>query len=303
MSLCCPISEVKTGSITSNAVKHPSSLLPLNFKNMSILQKIINFIKSFFSKPTGVLPTVSGGDEVYTPSIAMDGNWLPYLSKPYEGQYYAFGDALDCVSQSGVHTIEAILNYFYKNNLFPQNSEFKALLENNSYINDQGYIELSVPYIARLAGTTHQGLSMDAFWKAVNFWGLVPKKLWNKDNAKSWDEYYADIPLGVKTAGQDFAKIFQWNWQVIQNDVWTSPNLALLREALTHSPIHFAGSLCPRDYAGIMRYCGSKVYKHAQCLYAIDDYQQILNQYAPYLQRSEMLYPIPCAIKASLIIS
>lgn len=265
-----------------------------------MIKEIIDFIMGLFRKPTGVLPTTSGGDEVFTPSILMDGNWLSFLSQPYETQYYAFGDAMDCVSQSGVHVIEAILNYYYKNNLFPLNSSFKKLLEEGGYINDLGYIELSVPHIAKLAGTTRKGLAMDAFWNAVNTYGLVPKKLWNKDKAKTWEEYYIDIPQSIQLAGKDFAILFHWNWVVLENNNWGAPNIAKLKSALTHSPIHFAGPLCNRDFAGIMRYCGSKIYQHAQCLYKLDDYQEILNQYSPFLQRSELVFPVPCAIVASL---
>ena len=73
-----------------------------------------------------------------------------------------------CVSESGVHCIEAVLNNFYRNNLFPLNGSFKELLEKGGYINANGDIELSVPFIAGLAGTTHQGLAMDTFWEMVN---------------------------------------------------------------------------------------------------------------------------------------
>lgn len=264
-----------------------------------ILQSILNLFKN--SNDHGVLPTISGGDQVFTPTITMDGNWLPYASKPYETQYYSFGDALDCVSQSGVHLIECLLNYYYKNNLFPI-PEMKDLIEKGGYLNDQGYIELSVPYIAKLAGTTKQGLAMDAFWNAVNQYGLVPKKNWNRDNARSWEEYYLDIPTGVKLAGQDFAKIFKWNWKVIANNDWGTPNITQTKEALTHSPIHFATVICTRNSQGIMIYCGKEVYQHARTLIGLDTEQEILDQYSPFLTKSELTYPMACSIVANLSI-
>jgi hypothetical protein len=259
----------------------------------------------FFPKPTGILPTVSGGDEVFTPSVAMDGNWQTYLSQPFEGQFQHGFDELDCVSQSGVHAIEAVLNYFYKNNLFPSNGSFKELLEKGGYINDQGFVELSVPYIARLAGTTHQGLAMDKFWQTVNTCGLVPKKVWNKDNATTWEEYYADIPVDVKAAGQDFAKIFQWNWKVIKNDAWDAPIIADLKNALYHSPIHFASELGTHDFDGIDRPTGKKTYAHARTIFRVDDYIEILDQYQypSFLHRLSLDFPIACAIVCSLKIT
>lgn len=264
-----------------------------------LLGQVIGLLMGLFKKPTGVLPTITGGDDVLTPTLVLkEDTWANYISKPYEGQYYVFGDALDCVSQSGVHVIEVILNYFYQNKLFPV-KEMNDLIEKGGYLNDQGYIELSVPYIARLAGTTKKGLAMDTFWNSVNFWGLVPKKYWNKDNAKTWEEYYADIPLEVKVAGQSFAKIFQWNWKVISNG-FDSPNVSQVKELLKRAPGHFATCLCNRDYAGIFRYCGSKVFQHAMTLYGYDDYQLWLNQYDPYLQKAESVYPLGCLIFASL---
>lgn len=266
---------------------------------------MINFIQwliSLFKKPSsGVLPTVSGGsDQVYVPPITMDGNWLPYMTKPYETQYTGF-DQLNCTTKSGMHMVEAILNYFYKNKLFSV-PEMYTLLEKGGYLNSNGDIDLSERFTAKMAGTTRNGLAQDKFWQSINRDGFVPKKVWPETGITDWTTYYKKIPADVKAAGARSAKIFQWAWKVIENGNWNAPNLPKIREALTHSPIHFSTCLCNRDYAGVMRYCGSKIYQHAMTLYSVGDYQNILDQYDPFLRKSESSYPMACCIVASLYI-
>lgn len=271
-----------------------------------IIQWIISIFKGYFPDASnhGVpqIPVTGNGDEIFTPTINNpSGDWSSYLSRPYEQQIYPFGDALDCVSQSGVHMIEAILNYHYQHSFagFPLADQFVKLLQVGGYVNSQGYIELSVPYIATLAGTTRQGLAMDAFWNAVNTYGLVPKKVWNKDGAKTWDEYYEFPSQAVQLAGQEFAKIFQWNWKVLTNNNWGAPDFTMIREALSHCPLHFAGPLC-NTVNGVMYYCGSQAYQHARVLYAVDNTQEIEDQYPPFLVKSELAFPIPCIIATAL---
>lgn len=270
---------------------------------MNIIDYLISLIKDLFHKPTGViLPTAMGSAEIYTPTISMDGNWLPFLSTPFETQYKTF-DQANCVSKSGLHCVEAILNYFYKNKLFPV-QEMYDLIEKGDFLNEKGFVDLSERFTAKMAGTTHYGLAMDAFWQSINRDGIVPQSIYDDPPGSfTWEDYYSEVPENIKAIGRSAAKIFQFTWTVIQNNNWYAPVIAGLQANLTHSPIHFAGSSCPKDYAGIQRPCGSKVYAHARCLYGISDYLNMLDQYPPYLTKSSLDYPIPCAIVASLTIS
>lgn len=268
----------------------------------NIIKEIIEWVFSLFKKPTGVLPIkVTGSGDVYTPSISMNGNWLPYMTKPYETQYQGF-DQLNCVTKSGMHCIEAVLNYFYKNRLFPI-PEMYTLLEKGGFLNANGDVDLSERFTAKMAGTTKQGLGMDDFWASINRDGIVPKTVYPDPVTMTWEEYYKPVPQAVIEAGKRSAKIFQWNWKVEQNNNWNAPVVGELKKVLQQSPIHFCGPLCPKDNAGIFRYCGAKAYQHARTLTSLDDYQEILDQYYPFLQKAELAYPIPCAIKMSLKIT
>ena len=83
---------------------------------MNLYKWFINLYKPKFK----ILPTKVTGDLVYTPVLTNVGNWSNYISQPYEGQNQGNWDEQNCVCQAGINVIEAILNYYYKNNLLPQ---------------------------------------------------------------------------------------------------------------------------------------------------------------------------------------
>lgn len=261
---------------------------------------LIDFILSLFRKPTGILPTVTGGDDVFTPSIVMDGNWFPYMSLPYETQYTNF-DQKNCVTKSGMHSVEAILNYFYKNRLFP-NQGMYDLIEKGGFLNAQGYIDLSERFTAKMAGTTQAGLAMDKFWESINRDGIVPKSAYSDPTITTWEEYYRPVPQAVIEAGKRAAQIFQWNWKVIKNNEWNAPVIADLKNALYHSPLHFASELGTHDFDGIDRPTGKQVYAHARTIFRVDDFIETLDQY-PYpdfLHKLSLDFPMACVIVCSL---
>ena len=269
-----------------------------------MIKEILNWLLSFFRKPTGVLPIkVMGSDEIYVPSIQMDGNWLPYMTKPYETQYLGF-DQLNCVTKSGMHCVEAILNYYLKNGGLPK--ELEDFLKNPKagYLNDQGFVDLSERFTAKMAGTTKEGLGMDKFWQSINKDGFVPKKVYpDPTGSFTWEDYYKPIPENVIEVGRRSAKIFNWIWKVKVYNNWNAPNLSDIRGYLKGSPIHFSTCLCNRDFAGVLRYtCGSKVYQHAMTLYSVNDFQDVLDQYDPFLRKSDLKYPLPCVIVAGLLL-
>jgi len=269
---------------------------------------IIKWILSLFKKPKKFVPilpvNVMGSSWVYTPVINnTTANWLPYISTPFESQNLGSWDELNCVCQSGINVIEAILNYYYKNNLLPiQLSDF---IKNNGYLNEQGFIKLSTRFQAKMAGTTHQGVGMDAFWQSVNRDGILPYTAHPDPVNKSfnWDEYYQAVPPEVIKAGKLAADIFQFSWQVFKNNEWDAPIIADLKSALTNSPIHFASMICASDSAGIERWCGAKYYQHARAVYGVDDYINVLDSEMPAIKKLELKFPLACCIKAQLKIS
>lgn len=63
-------------------------------------------------------------------------------------------------------------------------------------------MELSERFLAKMSGTTVNGNTIDAVFKAINKYGLVSVQDWPELTTFSWDEFYADIPPEVVAKGQ-----------------------------------------------------------------------------------------------------
>lgn len=282
---------------------------------MTIIEIIKAIIQYFFPKPIpkepGILieapksPTdyVIGQNTLIVPEIIVpDGDWLKYLSLPYDPQFNGAIDELNCVSQAGINILEAQLNYMLMNNLLPPEIDYAF---EQFFCNAEGYVKLSTRFNAKMAGTTKAGLKMTDFWdsvrshtnEALNI-GFVPLVAWPDPVGKfTWEEYYAEIPQKVKDFAKQVLRIFdvQYEWVVSGN--CGKPVIGTLKQALQHAPLHVGAPSCPRDYAGIQRPCGVCQSSHARAIYAIDDYLEILDTYSPYLRKASLDYTSPYIIK------
>ena len=264
---------------------------------MKIFQWFHNLI---FSKPKfKILPIKVTGDTLFTPSVSINGDWSQYISQPYEGQNQNNWDEQNCVCQSGINVVEAILNYYYKNNLFPQ--VLLDFIKNNGYLNDQGFIKLSTRFQSKMSGTTTSGVGMDDFWISVNRDGILPYTAYpDPSGAFDWNKYYQPVPQPVIDAGKTAAKIFHFTWQAFENNNWNPPLISELKNVLKSSPIHWAGMCCAVDAGGIERWCKANYYVHARAIYGVGDYINVLDSEMPALKKLELRFPIACAIKVQL---
>ncbi len=270
----------------------------------NIIKIIIDFLKSLFKDknndgviivPKTITDYVVGQNTLIIPEIVVeDGNWMKYLSLPYETQYVGF-DMLNCVSQAGINCLEAQLNFMLMNNLLPPSLDYAF---EQFFCNKEGYVKISTRFTAKMAGTTKAGLSMTAFWNSVRNHGIVPLSVWPDPVGKfTWTEYYKDPPQKVKDFAKQVVKLFEIKYEWVEPGRCIAPNIAKLKTALKQAPLHVASPSCPKDYAGIQHPCGTCQSDHSRAIYNIGDYIEVLDTYEPYLKKTTLNYITPWVIK------
>ena len=272
---------------------------------MNWLQKLLfNIWDAIWPSPSHVIPVkVTGSPIVVQPKIQnTSADWETSITKPYDNQWLGSFDSDACVTESGIHVVEMLLNYALQNNLLPQPLSDFLNDPKWGYKDEQGFISLSVRFSATMNGTTEQGLGMDTFWQCLNRDGFVSRTLW-PDPVGTFNrtEYYAIPPEGVITAGKLSSAIFQWTWKVIVNGDWDAPAIAGLQYALQTSPLHFASSVGVM-LNGIEQNPHVDVYQHARAVYAIKDYIEVLDSEftTSPLKQLALDFPLATCITASL---
>lgn len=275
---------------------------------------LINFIKSLFrlfrkgngeviiEKPK-LTDWVIGQNTLIIPEIVVeDGNWLKYLSKPYESQWVGVFDQQNCMTQAGINCLEARLNFLLMNNLLPPEIDYAF---EQFFCNKEGYVKLSTRFTAKMAGTTKQGLKIVSFWDSVRSHtdsnlniGFVPLSLWPDPEGKfTWEEYYREIPQKIKDFAKQVLNLFDVKYEWVETGRCQAPIVTKLETALKHAPLHVTAPSCPKDYDGVQRPCGSCQGTHSRTIYNIGDYIDVLDTYDPYLRKTSLNYPQPWIIK------
>jgi len=162
-----------------------------------------------------------------------DLDWRKYFSNgvPQLGVYF---DTMACVSFSAVRIQEAIFNYKIAHDMI--SAANLKWLNDNGYIDENGQVNFSERYIAKLSGTTHSGNSGWAVAEAIKKYGLVPNFKWpfpdkQRTPVFDWDDYYSEIPAELLALGQEFKARFSFFYETIATDT------ASLKSGLRHSPI------------------------------------------------------------------
>jgi hypothetical protein len=266
------------------------------------LLKIIKwFLDLIFLPKSFVLPSeIKGSEELIIPKIDLaSGDWTPYLSSPFESQWLSGFDSHACVVFSGIHTIEAMMNYYIREKLWPD-ILIKAM-KDLGYLNEEGWVDISERFSSKMSGLKKNGVSMADFWASVNRDGVLPQKWWPQLKGNyTWEEWMAEIPKPIKDFAKQTTKLFTFPWKFIVLGNCKQADLALLMDALKRSPLHFAGPSCSRNAAGVQVPCGSCASQHARLIYKIDDYFEIENQYAPFLNKAALDMPMPWIVKSSI---
>lgn len=126
-------------------------------------------------------------------------------------------DFMDCASRSVHNILETKLNYLYKNNL---EDGLKKWLENNGYVNEDGFVELSDRFTAILSGTTQRGNSLKAPCDSVHNNGVIPKSMLPANPKMTWNDYHNknDITQEMLDLGEEFIDRFKINYDRVYSE-------------------------------------------------------------------------------------
>ncbi len=267
------------------------------------LKEIINWILGLLKKPSHInSPLASGSQDWQTPNITnVSQDWTPYMSLPYRTQFTGNFDEDNCATRSAIETIEAILNYYLRNSLFPDNV---AIFLNKYYCNSAGYVKLSIRFNAALNGTTQQGNTVDKVWNGFNIDGIIPESIYpDPKPGFTWNDYYSPVPEGLQQYGEFSTKFFKIIWNVIVNNYWGAPDIDKLRQALVKSPLQMLTSGVISEDNGIQTLSGNHLYQHARVLLAEPmGYQLALDSYPyeDYIRKFTVLSPLPTVIQCGV---
>lgn len=277
---------------------------------MNWLQNIaVKIWQLFFPKKEHVdVPAdlVGSAGYSFTPTINfLNANWLQYMSVPFRTQVIpGGGDEENCDTRTPVEIIEALLNFSIKNHLFPANIEQFFTNPKNAWLNEQGYIKLSVRYSSARNGTTATGASVQQVMDGFKKYGIVPEAYYPDPAAPfTFDQYYATVPENVCMLGEYTLVLINVLFDVIQNNAWNAPNLALLQEKLMHSPLWFASAIGSVDQNGIEKWRGNKQYIHARALCAVDTSLETLDSYKRnnnFNQKLALDFPLACLLSIQI---
>lgn len=242
------------------------------------------------SKNSGVLIREANETDWMAGAIGFQeicNDWTPYLPSG-ERQIFRFFDSMACVTFSVLNSIETQLNFRIKTGQMSVGS--LQWLNAQGYL-ENGMVELSDRFTAKMSGTTHQGNYFGNVWDSIRNHGVIPEKDWPASQDFVWETYYAEIPQNLKDKGQEFLKRFNTQYEiVINNGTQTNPVLNTKQ-----APIQIATMVCG-DWGEKTHGCGCGS-QHATMLYKDN---KIFDSYDPY--NKELIdYCIPWAYRGVIV--
>ena len=176
-------------------------------------EKQLNY--GLIDKPPRETDYLAGiGNAVAVPVLLEDRNWIPLLSRS-EKQHGLYFDTMGCVSFSALNCIEAILNLKIKLGLI--HGDDLAWLKEKGYLNDNGKVNFSDRFTAKMSGTTEVGNWLYKVGDSIHNDGLVPESVWPYPRDQiTRDEYYKEIPQKIKDLGKEFITRFQINYEWVK---------------------------------------------------------------------------------------
>lgn len=176
--------------------------------------------------------------------LVENGDWEPYLPVFEKQNNFGF-DRMACVTYANLNCIEML---------------YKRLTGNEINESDR--------FTAKFSGTTHQGNYLRTVAENIRLnWTVLEAEY--PDNAKSWEEYYKELPLELIEKASKGLEDFELRWE------WVDTSLEGLREALKYSPVEVT-----------VKY-GSTRYNHCITLYSANDVYKCFDHYTG---REEVVY-------------
>jgi len=215
------------------------------------------------------------------------GEWQALIWTDKNGVSY-YKDTVSCVSFSANNNLETFLNFMIKNEKFPNDAI--QWLRSNGYFDENGNVNFSDRFTAKMSNTSKQGNSLESIWQSIHNNGLVSEKDWSMpidamkaDPANYWETYMSEIPANVIAKGKLFATLFpvDYEWLAFQARPLTDDQF---REALKIAPIQIATAVCwPWNTDKVILGCGDGA-NHATQLSFIEESGQrdIFDTYDPF---------------------
>jgi hypothetical protein len=233
---------------------------------------------------------IAGAETGITYNIVLDsGNWTQYLPSE-ERQSNKIFDTMACVSFSALNVLETLFNYMLSTSSLTAKQEM--FLKNEGYIAEDGKVNFSDRFTAKVSGTTKKGNSLANVWDSIRNIGVIPEEDWVFTDTFDWNAYYADVPQDFLDKAKDFTEMFDIKYE------WVPSTLENLKKHAKQAPLQVVGKVCiPWDVSTIIPACGVAA-DHATMLYNVEfnDYD-IFDHYAPFEKRLALDYPLPYVIK------
>jgi hypothetical protein len=202
-----------------------------------------------------------------------------------------------CVSFSANDAIEVFLTYLIDAGKVPD--EHIKWLNDNGYFDEEGNLNFSDRFTAKVSGTTIDGNSLQAVADAIRHNGLIPEALWpmptdaiKKNPGSAWEIYYATPPQRAFDMGKAFLERFTISYEW----VFSAPGQAThqkIADALKIAPLQVATAVCPPwNTAEVIQACGLGV-AHATIITFVDADYHILDHYNPFRKLLAGDYTIP----------
>lgn len=182
---------------------------------------------------------IAGASPIKYEERNPSGNWKPYLPAE-ERQYSRNADTMACVSFSALNSVEIQIKFLM------------GIQEN-----------LSDRFLAKMSGTTKEGNYLYKVGDTLRKQGCVAEQYWPAPKDFTWDEYYIEIPLPIRTEALALLNKYDIMYEWV-----TDLSLASLKKELKQSPLQVV------------------IPGHAVTLVTCEgDLQYYFDSYAPYLKQ------------------
>lgn len=217
------------------------------------------------------------GNGIATDKLLDSGDWKRYLSRS-EYQSGLYFDTMACVTFSALNCIEALINYKIQQKLITVDDV--SWLNDQGYFNEEGKLNFSDRFIAKLSNTGKNGNTARNVADAIRKYGLVPEKDWpyprqQRSPVFDWDDYYKTVPNSILNKGKKFLERFSINYEFVTTS---------FTDALKFSPLQVFVHAWNNPIDGVYKRTEQGI-NHAVSLVDHEEYLQIEDHYNPTLKK------------------
>lgn len=232
-------------------------------------------------------------------------DWNPHLPTE-ESQIGVYFDTMACVTFSALNICEAIINYYLANKLLT--TEQEAFLRDGGYIDENGKVNFSDRFTAKMSGTTRLGNSLTAVWDSIKQHGLLPEKDWAYPRTQRapvfvWEDYYMEIPQALKDKALKFKEFFDvlYEWVLTGAAKANKKTHDLVAYHSKQAPLQIAAPVCPGWNNVQVASCDLTQPGHATMVFGENVYFDDFDHYNPFKKQLASDYPIPYILKGFVI--